>query len=237
MINIRQSLADIHAYNINVGNREIYLHSYYSELKDGEPGVEFRQATTFIKNLHLLDQEPFDPILIHLHCIGGCWYNGMAIFNVIQGSKSAITMLAYSQASSMSGILLQAPSVRLMMPDCHFMMHQGADGVYTHPFAVKSNADFVMKGCNRMLQVYAERAIVGEFFKKKKSCTVQYVYKFFDNKIKEKVDWYLTADEAMYYGLCDGILGSKQYPDVHSLRSKSIDTNADISQNEETSDS
>ncbi len=220
MASLKQALGEVHAYNVNSATREMYIHSYYSD--DGsyeEPGVDFRQATTFIKNLHILDRDPFEPILIHLHSIGGCWQNGMAMFNMIEFCRSPIKMIAYSQASSMSGIILQASPLRIMLPDTHFMMHQGTSGgSVNHPIAVQSDADFQVKGCRRMLEIFAKRAVTGEFFSKKKSNTVENAYRFFDKKIKDKVDWFLTAEESLYYGLCDGILGSKEYPDVHCIR-------------------
>ena len=216
-----QILYDIHNHGVNLNLREIYLHSFYTK-EDGdsqEPGVDYRQATTFIKNLHVLDMPPNKPILVHLHSIGGCWDNGMAIFNAVQFSGSYITMLAYSQASSMSGIVFQSAELRIMMPDCHFMMHHGSNANdWNHPFAIYTQAEFTLRSCKRMLQIFAERAINGAFFKKKKSTTVQSVYNFFDKKVREKVDWFLDSEEAVWYGLADSILGSKDYPNMQSLR-------------------
>ena len=214
-----QVLYDIHNHAINLNLRDIYLHSYYVKDDEDEPGVEYRQATTFIKNMHVLDQgaEP-KPILVHLHSEGGSWFNGMAIFNTVQFSRSYITMLAYSQASSMSGIILQSGTLRIMMPDCHFLMHQGSSDVGAgHPMAVKSAADFEQKACKRMLQLFAERGIKGPYFAKRKSTTVESVYRFFDKKLKDRVDWFLDAEETVFYGLADAILGSKEYPTVQSL--------------------
>ena len=117
-----QVLYDMHNHCVNLNLRDIYLHSYYQKDDIEEPGVDYRQATTFIKNVHMLDQPPHRPILVHLQSIGGDWDNGMAMFNAMQFAVSYITMLAYSQASSMSGILFQSASLRIMMPDCHFLM-------------------------------------------------------------------------------------------------------------------
>jgi ATP-dependent protease ClpP protease subunit len=215
-----QVLFDLHSHGINPQTREIYLHSYYTEEYSGtEPGVEYRQATTFIKNIQFLDQPQHKPILIHLHSQGGCWDNGMAMFNAIQFCESYISMLAYSQASSMSGILLQAAPLRVMMPDCHFLMHHGySGGSMSHPFSLKNEAEFQFKACKRMLQIFAERAIVGKFFSKKKSATVESAYSYFDKILKAKVDWYLDAEEAVFYGLADCILGGVEYPTLKSLR-------------------
>lgn len=215
-----QILFDLHHHGIQPETRDIYIHSYFDDdNNNGEPGVEYRQATTFIKNLHFLDRPQYKPIIVHLHSEGGCWANGMAMFNAVQFAQSYITMVAYSQASSMSGILFQSAPLRIMMPDCYFMLHHGySGGSSVHPFALHTEAEFQLRACKRMLQIFAERAIVGAYFKSKKSSTIESVYNFFDKKIKEKVDWYLDAEESLYYGLTDGILGSKKYPDMSSLK-------------------
>jgi len=215
-----QVLYDMHNHCVNLNLRDIYLHSYYSKDEEEEPGVDYRQSTTFIKNLHMLDQPPYKPILVHLQSVGGDWDNGMAMFNAIQFSGSFITMLAYSQASSMSGIIFQSAALRIMMPDCHFLMHHGSSGGgVNHPFANKTVADFDMKACKRMLSIFAERAWnTGKFFTRKKTSTVETAWNFFDKKLKEKIDWYLDAEEAIFYGLADDILGGEEYPDIPSLR-------------------
>jgi ATP-dependent protease ClpP protease subunit len=215
-----QVLYDLHNHGLNAQTRDIYLHSYYLDDQDGaEPGVEYRQATTFIKNLQFLDQPQHKPILVHLHSQGGSWDDGMAMFNAVQFCQSFVTMLAYSQASSMSGVVLQSAPLRVMMPDCHFLMHHGVcGGSPVHPYGLRNEAEFQIRATKRMLRLFAERAIIGAFFKKKKSATVETVYNFFDKKLKEQVDWFLDAEEAVFYGLADCILGSKQYPDIQSLR-------------------
>lgn len=216
-----QILHDLHNYCVNLNTREIYLHSYYAKDGDEEPGVDYRQATTFIKNLHLLEISPYKPILVHLHSVGGCWDNGMAIFNAIQHSRCYIKILAYSQASSMSGVIFQAGDLRVMMPDCHFLMHYGWLSLdTTHPFAAANFTEFQKRACKRMIEIFASRAIQSNspFFKSKKNADLDYAKKFFENKLKNNVDWILTAEEAVYYGLADAIFGEDGYNDLDSLR-------------------
>jgi ATP-dependent protease ClpP protease subunit len=215
---LEQVLFDVHSHSVNLNLRDIYIHSYYKAEDDEEPGVDYRQATTFIKNLHVLDTPPNEPILIHLHSIGGCWDNGMAMFNAVQFSKSYISILAYSQASSMSGIFFQSAPLRVMMPDCHFMLHHGSIEVGGPSIAVKSVVELNNRSCKRMIEIFAERCIRGKYFKQKKTTSVDSVKRFLEKKIQEKIDWFLTADEAVYYGFADGILGSKDYPDLDYLR-------------------
>lgn len=214
-----QCVTDVHEHGINFQKRDIYLHSFISNTDEGEPGVDYRQSITFTKNLHALDTSPYKPILVHMQSIGGCWDNGMAIYNSMQFARSYLTVLGYAQASSMSGILLQAASLRVLMPDCHFMLHYGwSGGASNHPIAAHSEAAFQVNACKRMIQILAERAVFGPYFNKKKSTTVDQACRFFEKKLREKVDWYLSAEDAVEYGLADAVLGSNEYPDVHSLR-------------------
>ena len=61
MSNIRDTIGEIHNYGIDVKNREIYLHS----AKDGgeeDPGVDYRMAINFVKNIRHLDSLNSDEI-------------------------------------------------------------------------------------------------------------------------------------------------------------------------------
>jgi ATP-dependent protease ClpP protease subunit len=211
-----QILSDIHTYNINYHTRELYLHSRYGDDSD-EPGVDYRMATTFIKNLAVLEQQSHENILVHMHTIGGEWGDGMAIFDAIRFSKATVNVLAYAQASSMSGIILQAADKRILMPDCYVLIHHGSIVLEQNSVAAKSGADWSDINCKRMLQIFAERAIIGPYFKERKWGVGQ-VKSFIDRKIKEKVDWYLSAQEAVEYGLADGILGQEGFETIRSCR-------------------
>ena len=66
------NLSDIHDYNIDTANREIYLHSYLSDNEE-EGGVDYRSAVMFEKNLRYLNLISLEPILVHMHLPGGAW--------------------------------------------------------------------------------------------------------------------------------------------------------------------
>lgn len=206
----------VHNYDLNLLNREIYLHSHYSG-HDEESGIEYRMATQFVKNIHLLDQDSQDGILIHLHSPGGDWIHGMAIFDAIKYSSSCVNILAYGEVSSMSSVLFQAANKRIMMPSCEFMIHRGfltLEGVAT---TVQSNAAWNKKTDMTMLRLYASRAVNGSFFVKK-GMDENHVVKFIDQKIRKLGDWNLSAEEAVYYGFCDGIFGSSGYDSLEKIR-------------------
>lgn len=208
---IDQIINDIHLHNINCDSREIYLHSLQLEEGLNEAGVEHKMATTFIKNLHVLARQNNNPILVHLHSTGGNWCDGMAIFNAIRFCSAPVTIIAYAQASSMSGIILQAADYRLLMPDCEFMMHYSSVYSGGSIVATKSTIDFAYESLKkRMISIYAKRAKTGLYFKERKYSEGK-IKSFFDRKLREKGDWYLNSQDAYEYGLCDSIVNTDNF--------------------------
>lgn len=215
-----QLISDVHSFNINHYTREIYLHGAYGgNWAEEEPGVEFRMATTFVKNVNTLEAQGKKNILVHMHTIGGEWGDGMAIFNMIRAVQSPITILGYAQASSMSGVILQAADNRVLMPDCEFMLHHGSIAISGVSMAAKSAVDSNERACVKMLKIFAERAVNGPYFQEK-GWTVEQIASYFDKKIRHVSDWYLTAEEAVHYGLADGILGCPGFETFAKIRAK-----------------
>ena len=211
---------DIHTYGLNTDTREIYLHGHYGQGEEEEPGIEFRMATTFIKNLHILQNKNNSSILIHMHTIGGDWNDGMAIYNAISLSPCHITILGYANVCSMSSIILQAADTRLFMPDTDFMVHFGEMSAEGYSPSVVSGAEYEKKLTDRMLNIYADVCTHGKFFKENyKILTREKVKRYITRKIKSRGDWYLSAEEAVDMGFADGILGQKNYEDLNTIRS------------------
>jgi ATP-dependent protease ClpP protease subunit len=210
-----QIISEIHDYQINPASREIYLHSHLDA--EDDPGVEYKMATTFVKNLHMLDFKRSSNILVHMHTDGGVWPDGMAIFNAIRFARSPVTILAYAQASSMGGVVLQAADRRILMPDCELMVHHGSIAVDENTMAAKSHIDQNERFCKRMLHIFAERAVQGPYFRERKY-SLRRVVNFIDSKIRQVSDWFLSAEEAVCYGFADGIMGSKGFESFRKIR-------------------
>jgi ATP-dependent protease ClpP protease subunit len=215
-IDFSELVNQVHNYDLNSSTREIYLHSHYSS-QDEESGVEYRMATQFIKNLYLLNRDSEDDILVHLQSPGGDWVHGMAIYDSIKASVSSVNILAYGEVSSMSSILFQAAHRRIMMPSCEFMIHRGFLSLEGVASTVQSNAAWNKKTDEMMLKIYAKRAVNGSFFRQKEMNELQ-TMKFIDQKIRKLGDWNLSAEEAVYYGLCDGVFGTDGFEDLEEIR-------------------
>lgn len=210
-------ISDVHLWGIDFNKRELFLHSHVGD-NDEDPGVEYRMACNFIKNLRILDSFSNDAIIVHMHSIGGNWHDGMAIFDSIQVAKSHVTIVVYGQAESMSSIVLQAADSRIMMPNAYFMCHFGSSGFEGHHLNMQNLVLHERKVENKMFDIYAERCVEGEFFQNHyKDPTEEKVKTFLRRRFKEG-DWYLEAEGAIHYGFADHILTSDKFLTVDSLK-------------------
>ena len=196
-----QLIHDLHDYCINPDTREIYLHGYLGESEE-EAGVDYRMAVRFEKNLMFLDRAADDPITIHMHTIGGAWHDGIGIFDTIKSSRCEITMIGYAEVSSMSSIIFQAADKRLLMPNTSFMIHYGEIAIDSNSVSAKSAIDENERTNKLMVGIYTDKCKGGEKFK---NHTETRIKKFLDTKMRQKQEWYLSAEEAGAYGFADGI--------------------------------
>ena len=211
------TILDSHTCGLDVDHREIYLHSYIANV-DEDPGIDYRMASQFAKNIRILDSVNNKPIIIHMHSIGGNWNDGMAIYDSIKISGSHVTIISYGQAESMSSIVLQAADTRVMMPNSYFMCHFGSNGYAGSFLDVQNAAKFERQMTETMMDIYLAGCMKGKYFKENYSPpTESKVKSFLKRKLKDG-DWYLTSEESLYYGFADLVLQSKSHPSIDSLK-------------------
>lgn len=207
----------IHNYGIDPKNRELYLHGYVVNTEE-DPGIEYKMAATFYKNIRMLDTISNDPIIIHMHSLGGNWNDGMVIYDAIKLCKSHVTIIAYGQAESMSSIIFQAADKRVMMPNAYFMCHFGSSGYFGNYLDVQKAGVFHKKITEKMLDIYTESCINGKYFKEHYT---EPEYEKVKNYLKRKLkdgDWYLDANESVYYGFADMVLNHRKHKTIDSLK-------------------
>ena len=211
------TISEVHTYGLDAKSREIYLHGYVAYCEE-DPGVDYRMASNFIKNIRILDSMSNDPIFIHMHSIGGEWNDGMAMYDAISLAKSYVAIIVYGQAESMSSVLLQSADSRIMMPNSYFMSHFGSS-MYSGNFLDAQNAaKYDLNVLDTMLDIYTESCVDGKFFKEHYDPLDEAkVRGFLRRKLKDG-DWYLNAHESVYYGLADCVLSTKKCPDINSLK-------------------
>ena len=209
-------LQSIHYYNIDTKNREIYLHSNIDAAE--ENGVDFRSAIFLEKNLRYLNLLSSDPILIHMHMGGGDWEDCLGMYDAICSSKAKTIIVAYGKVQSSSSVIFQAPKTRILMPNVNMLIHYGSftlDG--EHSKAAASSVQWNEKECDKMVDIFTDRCM-NSSIAKEKNWKKMMAKKHIMSQLANKCDWILTADEAVHYGFADGVLGSKKYPNIDSLK-------------------
>lgn len=203
----KEILHDFYNYSAHINCREMFLNNTHSD--DQNPGVEYRMANTFIKGIRTLDIKSSDNITIHMHSVGGEWADGMAIYDAISMSRCYVSIIGYGQIESMSSIIFQAADTRYITPNAHFMAHFGSTDASGEYLNVQNWIKWEKHICDVMLDIYAKRCVKGEYFIDKygKNPPVSKIKNFLNTKLKSG-DWYITAEEAIYYGFADEIIES-----------------------------
>ena len=214
--NIDYDLSIIHQYNVDIHNREIYLHSYLIEGE--EPGIDYRCATIFEKNLRHLSLMSNDPILIHMHSPGGEWQDCLGMYDAIATCTCTIGILAYAKAESSSSVLLQAADLRVLMPNTNVLIHYGflsLDG--EHSKAAVSSIRWNEEECEKMVDIFADRCM-GSKIAIEKNWKRMMARKHIISQLANKCDWILKSSEAVDYGFADGILGGDNFPTIDDIK-------------------
>jgi ATP-dependent protease ClpP protease subunit len=208
-------LYNIHDLCIDIKNREIYLHSTTD--REEESGVEFSSAVKFQKNIRYLNLISQDPILVHMHLPGGVWEDCLGMFDTIKCSKAKVTILAYAKVESASSVLFQAADKRILMPNTHVLIHYGSLSIDNEHKAVMSSVQWSEKESQKMIDIFTDRCLSSPLAKEK-NWKKMIIKKHIMSQLATKSDWILTSEEAVYYGFADGVLGSKRYPNIDSLK-------------------
>jgi ATP-dependent protease ClpP protease subunit len=216
-ITTETDLATLHNYNIDITNREIYLHSCISD-NDEESGVDYRSAVVFEKNIRYLNLINLDPIFVHMHLPGGAWQDCLGMYDTVKSSKARIVILAYATAESSSSVLLQSAHLRILMPNTNVLIHYGFLSLDAeHSKAAASSIKWNEQECEKMIDIFTDRCM-NSSIAKEKNWKKMMARKHIVSQIANKCDWILTADEAVYYGFADGILGSKKFPNIDYIK-------------------
>ena len=209
-------ISDIHNFNIDIKNREVYLHSCLDGENEG--GVDYRSAVIFEKNIRHLNTLSDSTILVHMHLPGGEWQDCLGMYDTIKLSKSKIILLSYAKAESASSVLLQSAQLRILMPNTTMLIHYGSFSMDSeHSKAAASSIKWNEEECDKMIDIFTERCMESDM-DKQKNWKKMMAKKHIISQLANKLDWILKADEAVEYGFADGVLGSKRYPNTDQLK-------------------
>jgi ATP-dependent Clp protease protease subunit len=182
----KESIDRFFEHNLHVETRTLYLGDDESE------GINGNVASKVVKGLHLLGASPDKPITIYINSFGGCWFNGMAIYDAIKACPCEVTALVVGSAMSMGSIFLQAADNRVIYPNATIMVHDGYESrVDDTPKTFQNWAEYSKMSQRMMYEIYAERSGRPASFWRRKCAA----------------DLILSAKEAKELGLVDSIYG------------------------------
>jgi ATP-dependent Clp protease, protease subunit len=155
---------------------------------------------TIAELLHLESDDPDKGIALYINCPGGSVYAGLAIYDTMQFVKPAITTISVGIAMSLGALLLAAGAKgkRMALPNAKILIHQLWGGFEGQASDVEIQARETIALKRRMEEIVAQH-------------TGQPLPKV--SKDMER-DYFMTAGEAVEYGLIDKVLGRRSEPDA-----------------------
>ncbi len=153
-------------------------------------------ANSIVAQLLFLESEdPDKDIHLYINSPGGSVTAGMAIYDTMQYIKSPVSTICVGMAASMAAILLAggAKGKRLALPNAEVMIHQPLGGTSGQASDIEIHARNILNTRKRMNAILARH-------------TGQDVEKVAQDTDRDN---FMTAQEALDYGLIDRIIESR----------------------------
>ena len=146
--------------------------------------------------LFLESENPKKPIDMYINSPGGVVTAGFAIYDTMQYLKSPVATTCMGFAASMGSFLLMAgePGMRISLPNARIMIHQGSGGFQGKVSDIERHAKDVLETQAKINALYAKHC----------GRTVEEVEAALDR------DNFMSADEALAWGLVDRINGHRE---------------------------
>ena len=144
--------------------------------------------------LFLESEDPDKDIYVYINSGGGEVTAGMAIYDTFQFIKPDVSTVVMGQACSMGSCLAQAGAAgkRLILPTARTMIHQPSGGAHGQATDIQIQAQEILKMKKYLTEIYVKHNSAG---------------KTFDELAADmERDFFLSAEEAVAYGLADKII-------------------------------
>ncbi|HJB39449.1 MAG TPA: ATP-dependent Clp endopeptidase proteolytic subunit ClpP [Candidatus Ruthenibacterium avium] len=148
--------------------------------------------------LYLEGQDPDKDISLYINSPGGSITAGMAIYDTMNYIKCDVSTICIGMAASMGAFLLAAGAKgkRMALPNSEIMIHQpliSGGGLQGQTTDIKIHTDHLVRTREKMNTILAQRT----------GKTVEQIAQDTER------DNYLSAQEAMEYGLIDSVITSR----------------------------
>lgn len=147
--------------------------------------------------LHLESADSDKDINFYINSPGGVITAGMAIYDVMQFVKPDVSTYVLGHACSMGSFLAQAgtPGKRYMLPNSRHMIHQPSGGARGMASDIEISYKEIMFWKKRLTELYVQHNTKGK--------------KFQDFETDMDRDTFMSAEEALAYGLCDKVIENR----------------------------
>ena len=161
-------------------------------------GEEVNETTASLVVAQLLFLESEDPgkdIHLYINSPGGMVTAGLAIYDTMQYIKCEVSTICIGMAASMGAFLLAggAKGKRLALPNAEIMIHQPSGGAKGQATEIQIAAENILKTKKKLNEILA--ANTGKPYDVIAADTER--------------DHYMSAQEAMEYGLIDNVITSR----------------------------
>jgi ATP-dependent Clp protease protease subunit len=161
----------------------------------GTPINDFVANAVIAQMLFLQMEDPKKDISLYINSPGGSVTDGMAIYDTMNFLQCDIVTYCVGQAASMATLLLAAGTKgkRYALPNSRVMMHQPTGGATGQTSDISIAAKEILRWRSRMNELISSHT----------------------NKTSEEIandsdrDFYLTAQDALAYGIVDKVIESK----------------------------
>ncbi len=179
----------------NSGERSYDIYSRLLEDRivfiSGE--IDDASANTIVAELIYLEaKNPEKDICVYINSPGGSVTAGMAIYDTMKYVKCDVSTICIGLAASMGAFLLAAGTKgkRFCLPNSEVMIHQPLGGAQGQASDIEITANHIIKTKKKMIEMLSKNT--GQSIKK--------VEKDVDR------DYFMTAEEAVAYGLVDKVI-------------------------------
>ena len=161
-----------------------------------EGGIGEHTASVLCAQLLFLEsQDSKKDITLYINSPGGLITAGMAIYDTMEYVRSDVQTIVVGQAASMGSLLASAGTKgkRFMLPHSRHMIHQPLGGTRGQATDIEIHAKEILRWKDELIRIYEK--------------TTGHVF----NKLKDDMerDKFMTAEEAVKYGLADKIVTSR----------------------------
>ena len=166
--------------------------------------VEDQMANVIVAQLLFLESEnPDKDISLFINSPGGVVTSGMSIYDTMQFIKPDVSTYVMGQACSMGSLLATsgAKGKRFMLPNARHMIHQPSGGARGQATDMQIQVEEIIKMKKSLTEIYVKHNTAGK------------TYAQLEHDMDR--DTFMSAEEALAYGLVDKIIERRPWTYKH----------------------